>query len=37
VPAGYEPLMPSFAGRVSEDELIRLVAYIKSLAAEPRQ
>jgi cytochrome c oxidase subunit 2 len=31
--AGYEPVMPSFAGRVSEDELIRLVAYIKSLAA----
>jgi cytochrome c oxidase subunit 2 len=32
VVAGYEPVMPSFAGRVGEDELIRLVAYIKSLA-----
>lgn len=34
VAAGYEPLMPSFAGRVTEDELIRLVAYVKSLAHE---
>jgi cytochrome c oxidase subunit 2 len=29
--AGYAPLMPSFAGRLNEDELIRLIAYIKSL------
>ena len=34
VAAGYAPVMPSFAGRVSEDELIRLVAYIKSLSSE---
>jgi|SRR5271165_4298388 cytochrome c oxidase subunit 2 len=34
--AGYEPEMPSFAGEVSEDDLIRLIAYIKSLADEPR-
>jgi cytochrome c oxidase subunit 2 len=34
VAAGYAPVMPSFAGRVSEDELIRLVAYIKSLSPE---
>jgi len=35
--AGYQPVMPSFAGRLGEDDLIRLVAYIKSLAddAEP--
>jgi cytochrome c oxidase subunit II len=32
IAAGYAPVMPSFAGRVSEDELVRLVAYIKSLA-----
>ncbi len=31
VVAGYEPLMPSFAGKVSEDELVSLVAYVKSL------
>jgi cytochrome c oxidase subunit 2 len=34
VRAGYEPLMPSFEGKLSEDELIRIVAYIKSLATE---
>jgi cytochrome c oxidase subunit 2 len=34
VVAGYEPVMPSFAGRVGEDELIRLIAYIKSLAEQ---
>lgn len=32
VAAGYQPVMPTYAGRVSEDQLIRLVAYIKSLA-----
>jgi len=30
--AGYEPLMPSFEGKISEDELVAIVAYIKSLA-----
>ena len=30
--ASYENQMPSFAGIVSEEDLIRLVAYIKSLA-----
>lgn len=32
VPAGYEPIMPSFRGVVSEEQLIKLVAYIKSLS-----
>ena len=32
--AGYEPLMPSFAGKISEDELIKIVAYLKSLGSE---
>ncbi|WP_152047080.1 cytochrome c oxidase subunit II [Aureimonas psammosilenae] len=31
VAAGFEPVMPSFAGVVSEDELTSLVAYIRSL------
>jgi cytochrome c oxidase subunit 2 len=31
IAAGYEPLMPSFEGKVSEDQLLRLVAYIKSI------
>ena len=30
--AGYEPVMPSFEGKISEDQLLRLVLYIKSLA-----
>jgi cytochrome c oxidase subunit 2 len=34
VVAGYQPLMPSFAGLVGEDELQRLVAYIRSLRLE---
>jgi cytochrome c oxidase subunit II len=29
--AGYAPLMPSYEGKLSEDELIRIVAYVKSL------
>lgn len=35
VPAGYAPVMPSFQGRVNQEELLELVAYIKSLANEP--
>ncbi|HEX7708347.1 MAG TPA: cytochrome c oxidase subunit II [Thermoanaerobaculia bacterium] len=29
---GFQPLMPTFQGQVSEEDLIRLLAYIKSLA-----
>jgi cytochrome c oxidase subunit 2 len=32
--ASYEPIMPSFANVIPEDDLVRLVAYIHSLAAE---
>jgi cytochrome c oxidase subunit 2 len=32
--AGYPPLMPSFAGRMSEEDLLEIIAYIKSLAPE---
>ena len=31
--AGYQPLMPTFQGLVSEEGLLQLIAYIKSLAA----
>jgi cytochrome c oxidase subunit 2 len=31
IAAGYEPLMPSFEGKITEDQLLRLVLYIKSL------
>ena len=30
---GYKPLMPSFQGQVSEEQLQQLVAYVKSLGA----
>jgi cytochrome c oxidase subunit 2 len=35
VVAGYAPVMPSFAGQIGEDDLVRLIAYIKSLANAP--
>lgn len=31
VAAGYEPVMPSFAGRLDESQIMALVAYVKSL------
>jgi cytochrome c oxidase subunit II len=30
--AGYPPIMPTYQGLVSEEELMQLIAYIKSLA-----
>jgi cytochrome c oxidase subunit 2 len=33
VVAGYAPVMPSFQGRVSEEELMQIIAYIRSLSA----
>ena len=32
---GYQPLMPAFAGQVSEDQILYLVAFIKSLTPAP--
>jgi cytochrome c oxidase subunit II len=32
VAAGYPAVMPSFAGQIGEEELMQLIAYIKSLA-----
>ena len=32
VAAGYQPIMPSFAGLVSEEQILDLIAYIESLA-----
>lgn len=38
VVAGFQPLMPSFDGQVNEEQLIQLIAYIKSLTkAAPAQ
>lgn len=33
VVAGFQPTMPSFKGEVSEDQLVSLIAYLKSLSA----
>jgi cytochrome c oxidase subunit II len=32
--AGYPPVMPSFARQIGEEDLIAIIAYIKSLAAD---
>jgi len=34
VVAGYQPLMPTYEGRISEDELLQLIAYLKSIGKE---
>jgi cytochrome c oxidase subunit II len=34
--AGYAPIMPSFAGQLGEDDLLKLIAYLKSLPAGAR-
>jgi cytochrome c oxidase subunit 2 len=33
--AGYKQVMPSYQGIIPEDEMLRLIAYIRSLATEP--
>ena len=33
--AGYQPVMPTFQGLVSEEQILNLTAYIKSLASQP--
>ena len=33
VVAGYEPVMPSFAGQLGEDDLVALIAYIRSTSS----
>ena len=38
VVAGYEPLMPSFSGQIPEEDLLKLIAYIKSIGrGSPRR
>jgi len=34
VVAGYQPLMPTFQGLVTEEQLIQLVAYVQSLSQQ---
>ena len=35
VAAGYPDIMPTFQNLLGEEDVLKLVAYIKSLAAEP--
>jgi cytochrome c oxidase subunit 2 len=35
VAAGYAPIMPTFEGQISEDDLAKLVAYIQSIGPQP--
>jgi cytochrome c oxidase subunit 2 len=37
VVAGYQPIMPTFQGVVSEEQLLELVEYVKSLKSDPRK
>jgi cytochrome c oxidase subunit 2 len=32
--AGYQPIMPTFKGQVTEEQLLQLIAYIKSLSPQ---
>jgi cytochrome c oxidase subunit II len=33
--AGYQPVMPTFQGLVTEEQIMNLTAYIKSLQTQP--
>jgi cytochrome c oxidase subunit II len=35
VVAGFQPIMPTFQGQVSEEQVLQLIAYIKSIGAKP--
>ena len=35
IAAGFQPIMPTFQGQVSEEQLLQLVAYIKSIGPKP--
>lgn len=35
VVAGFQTIMPTFQGQVSEEQLLQLIAYIKSIGAKP--
>lgn len=35
--AGFEPIMPTFQGQVSEEQILQIVAYIKSIGPQQKQ
>ena len=34
ITAGYQPVMPTFQGLVSEEQLLQLIEYVKSLQTQ---
>lgn len=36
IAAGYPPIMPSYAGRIDDEDLFDLIAYLRSLGGAPR-
>ena len=36
VAAGFQPIMPTFQGLVTEEQLLELIEYVKSLQAMPQ-
>jgi cytochrome c oxidase subunit 2 len=36
ITAGYQPIMPTFQGLVTEEQLLQLIEYVKSLRAPPQ-
>ena len=34
---GYTPLMPTYQGQITEEEILQLISYIRSLATEPAE
>jgi cytochrome c oxidase subunit 2 len=36
ISAGYENIMPSYSGQLSEEEIMQLIAYLKSIGGQPR-
>jgi cytochrome c oxidase subunit 2 len=37
VVAGYQPVMPTFQGLVTEEQLLQLIAYVRSVAQQPAE
>lgn len=37
VVAGYDPVMPTFQGQISEEGILQLIAYIRSIGAQKKQ
>jgi cytochrome c oxidase subunit 2 len=35
VVAGFRPIMPTFQGQISEEQLLELIAYVRTLKAQP--